>query len=61
MHFKILTLFPEAIAPYLNSSILGRAQASGLIKSTISISGITRLTSIAAWTIRLMAADMECS
>ena len=32
MHFKILTLFPEAIAPYLNSSILGRAQASGLIK-----------------------------
>ena len=32
MHFKILTLFPEAIATYLNSSILGRAQASGLIK-----------------------------
>lgn len=31
MHFKILTLFPEAIAPYLNSSILGRAQTAGLI------------------------------
>ena len=29
MHFKVLTLFPETIAPYVNSSILGRAQAAG--------------------------------
>lgn len=31
MHFKVLTLFPETIAPYVNSSILGRAQAAGKI------------------------------
>lgn len=31
MRFEVLTLFPEAIAPYLNSSILGRAQRAGLI------------------------------
>lgn len=31
MHFNILTLFPEALAPYLDSSILGRAQKAGLI------------------------------
>ena len=31
MHFKVLTLFPETIAPYVNSSILGRAQAVGKI------------------------------
>lgn len=32
MNFKILTLFPETIEPYINSSILGRARASGLIR-----------------------------
>ena len=31
MRFKVLTLFPETIAPYVNSSILGRAQAAGKI------------------------------
>ena len=31
MHFSVLSLFPEAIEPYLSSSILGRAAASGLI------------------------------
>lgn len=31
MHFKVLTLFPETIAPYVNSSILRRAQAAGKI------------------------------
>lgn len=30
--FKILTLFPEAIEPYFNTSILGRAQKKKLIK-----------------------------
>ncbi len=32
IHFHIVTLFPEAIAPYLESSILGRAQKSRHIK-----------------------------
>lgn len=32
MLVSILTLFPEAVAPYLNSSILGRAQANGLLQ-----------------------------
>lgn len=32
MNFKILSLFPEVIAPYLSSSILGRAQAAGKIR-----------------------------
>lgn len=31
-HFHIITLFPEAIAPYLNASILGRAVEKKLIK-----------------------------
>jgi tRNA (guanine37-N1)-methyltransferase len=31
MKFRILTLFPEAIKPYLDSSIIGRAQTSGII------------------------------
>ncbi len=31
MQFKILTLFPDAISPYLGSSILGRAQAKSII------------------------------
>lgn len=32
LHFHIITLFPEAIKSYLESSILGRAQKRGLIK-----------------------------
>ncbi|MEX1112785.1 MAG: tRNA (guanosine(37)-N1)-methyltransferase TrmD [Candidatus Andersenbacteria bacterium] len=44
MQFDVLTLFPEAIDPYLKSSILGRAQSSSLIS--------TRL-----WNIRDYAAD----
>ena len=32
MLFTILTLFPEAIEPYLGSSILGIAQAKGLVE-----------------------------
>jgi tRNA (guanine37-N1)-methyltransferase len=31
-HFHIVTLFPESIEPYLNASILGRAQEKGTIK-----------------------------
>lgn len=31
MNFKVLTLFPEAIAAYTGASILGRAQKEGLI------------------------------
>ena len=31
MNYHIVTLFPEAIKPYLDASILGRAQASKLI------------------------------
>ncbi len=31
MHFSVLSLFPEAIQPYLSSSILGRASSAGLI------------------------------
>ncbi len=31
MNFKIMTLFPEAISAYTDSSIIGRAQKSGLI------------------------------
>ena len=31
MRFDIMTLFPEAVAPMLNASILGRAQARGLL------------------------------
>ena len=32
LHFHIVTLFPEAIEPYLSSSILGRAREKKLIK-----------------------------
>lgn len=32
IHFHIITLFPESIEPYLNSSIIGRAQAAKKIK-----------------------------
>lgn len=32
MIYKVLTLFPEVISPYLESSILGRAQEKGLIQ-----------------------------
>lgn len=32
MRFSILTLFPEAITPYLNASILGRAAEAGRIQ-----------------------------
>ncbi len=32
MRFDIMTLFPEAVAPMMNASILGRAQKKGLIE-----------------------------
>ncbi|MCE9541404.1 tRNA (guanosine(37)-N1)-methyltransferase TrmD [Candidatus Kaiserbacteria bacterium] len=32
MHFHIVTLFPESIEPYLNASIIGKAQEKKLIK-----------------------------
>lgn len=32
MQFSIITLFPETIAPYLDASILGKAQKRGTIK-----------------------------
>ncbi len=32
MHFSVLSLFPETIAPYLSSSIIGRAAEAGLIR-----------------------------
>ena len=32
MRFDIMTLFPEAVAPMLNASILGREQKKGLIE-----------------------------
>lgn len=32
MKFRILTLFPETIKPYLDSSIIGRAQSAGIIQ-----------------------------
>ncbi len=32
IHFHIISLFPESIAPYLESSMLGRAQKDGYIK-----------------------------
>lgn len=32
LHFHIVTLFPESIKPYLDSSIIGRAQAAKKIK-----------------------------
>jgi len=35
MKFTILTLFPEAIAPYLDASIIGRAQAAGAIETRL--------------------------
>ena len=35
MKFTIITLYPDAIKPYLDSSILGRAQKNGLIDINI--------------------------
>jgi tRNA (guanine37-N1)-methyltransferase len=32
MIFSLISLFPEVLAPYLNASILGRAQRAGLIQ-----------------------------
>lgn len=32
VHFHVITLFPESIEPYLNASIIGRAQAAKKIK-----------------------------
>lgn len=34
IHFDIITLFPEVIAPYAGASILGRAQKEGFVKIT---------------------------
>lgn len=34
IHFDIISIFPEVIAPYANASILGRAQKEKLIKIT---------------------------
>lgn len=31
MQFHIITLFPEALRPYLNTSIMGRAQKGGFV------------------------------
>ena len=31
MNFRIMTLFPEALSAYTDSSILGRAQKAGYI------------------------------
>lgn len=31
MHFHIITLFPEALKPYLSTSIMGRAQEGGFV------------------------------
>ncbi|MDD5377482.1 MAG: tRNA (guanosine(37)-N1)-methyltransferase TrmD [Candidatus Gracilibacteria bacterium] len=31
MHFHIITLFPEVLRPYLNTSIMGRAQEGGFV------------------------------
>lgn len=35
IHFHIVTLFPEAIKPYLGSSILGRAEKRNLITTSL--------------------------
>ncbi|HBB27409.1 TPA: tRNA (guanosine(37)-N1)-methyltransferase TrmD [Candidatus Gracilibacteria bacterium] len=32
MHFHIITLFPESLRPYLNTSIMGRAQEGGFAR-----------------------------
>lgn len=43
MFFAILTLFPEAIEPYLRASILGIAQAKGLARiTTVDFRDFTR-------------------
>ncbi len=43
IHFHIVTLFPESIEPYLNSSIIGRAREKKLIKvSYYDPKGFTR-------------------
>lgn len=31
MNFHIITLFPEVLRPYLNTSIMGRAQKGGFV------------------------------
>ncbi len=33
MRFDILTLFPNIISSYIDESVLGRAQAEGLLES----------------------------
>jgi len=35
MHFNILTIFPEAIAPYCTASVIGRAQKKKLLEISI--------------------------
>lgn len=35
MKFRVITIFPEVFAPYLSTSILGRAQTKGLADYTI--------------------------
>jgi len=32
LRIDVITLFPEAIQPYLAASILGRAQAAGIVE-----------------------------
>src|SRR5690606_9086173 len=34
MKFQVFTLFPEAFTSYLNSSIMGRAQAKGIVETS---------------------------
>ena len=34
MHFDILSVFPEVFAPYLDASIMGRAQKAGIFDFT---------------------------
>ncbi len=44
MHIHILSLFPESIRPYLESSIMKRAQEKGLFRYT--------LHNLTDWTVR---------
>lgn len=32
LRIDVVTLFPQAIEPYLNASILGKAQEKGIVK-----------------------------
>src|SRR5512144_536404 len=43
MHFDIFTLLPNAVTPYLQESILGRAQAAGLL--SVAVHNIRHYTS----------------